>query len=220
MKKYTVYIIRHISTGTVLYVGKTNDFKRRAYEHLKLNTNSKDWLSVIGTGNVFIEAVAEFENKDDALKYEDELILKYNTIENGYNNNRSGLITYENHKKYNREYSKTDKFKEYHRKWQREYSKTDKCRKYQRDYHRKYEKTDKRIEYQKEYRNSEKYKEYRREYDRERSKTEKRKEYQKKYQKNYQIDYYKAKKLGIKIDDYRKFEQNKKQPIQLTINFS
>lgn len=222
MKKYTVYLIRHISTGMVLYVGKTDNLKRRAYEHLTLNSNSKKWLSVIGTGNVLIEEVAKFDNEVDALKYEDELILKYGTIENGYNGQRSGLIT-ENPEEYNKkyqkkyreidehkehmreykrkwqkEYSKTDKFKEYQRKWHREYSKTDKCREYQRDYHKKYEKTDKRIEYQKEYRNSEKYKEHRREYDRDR---------------------YQAKKMGITIDNYRKFKQNKKQPIQLTINF-
>ena len=198
MKKYTVYIIRHISTWTVLYVGKTNDFKRRAYEHLKLRTKTKKWLSSIGTGNVLIEAVAEFENKDDALKYEDELILKYNTITNGYNNNRSGLIASENPKGYNinyqREYRQIEEHKEYQRKYQKKYHKTDEYRAYVREYHR----TDKYINYQKEYRNTDEHKEY---------------------QKNYQIDYRQAKKIGITIDEYRKFKQNKKQPIQLTINF-
>ena len=92
MKKYTVYIIRHISTGTVLYVGKTDNLKRRAYEHLKLNSNAKDWISVIGTSNVLIEPVAEFNNEVDALNYEDDLILKYDTITNGYNKHRSGIV--------------------------------------------------------------------------------------------------------------------------------
>ena len=182
MKKYTVYIIRHISTGTVLYVGKTDNLKRRAYEHLKLQSRTKDWLSVIGTANVIIEEVAKFDNEVDALKYEDELIQKYGTIENGYNKHRSGLIKSENPEKYNIEYS-------------RKYRQTNEHKEYQRNYQKYYYKTDK-------------YKEYKRRWNR---------------------DYYKAKKLGLTIDEYRKLkekdqgatlEQNKKQPIQLTINFS
>ena len=146
--KYTVYLIRHISTGTVLYVGSTRNFKRRTYQHLSLKSNSKKWLSVIGTGNVLIEAVAEFDNKVDALKYEDELILKYNTITNGYNKCRSGLIFEENpeeyQRKYQKEYQGTDKFKE----CQRKYWKTDKYREYQRKYQKKYQGTDGFKEYQ------------------------------------------------------------------------
>ena len=188
--KYTVYIIRHIGTGAVLYVGKTRNFKRRAYEHLSLKSNSKYWLSSIGTNNVLIESVAEFDNETDALKYEDELILKYSTIANGYNKQRSGLIESENPEEYKRD-------------WNREYyQKNNKCRE--------------RI---KKYQRTEKYKEIRREY----SKTNKYKEYQRKWNR----DYRQAKKLGITVAEYRKlkkdqdttFEQNKKQPIQLTINF-
>ena len=136
--KYTVYLIRHISTGTVLYVGKTNNFKRRKYQHLSLKSNSKKWLSVIGTGNVLIEAVAEFNNKVDALKYEDELILKYDTITNGYNNNRSGLIFAENKEEYKREYEKTDKRKKYQLKYQLKYRQTEKRKEYQQEYQRYY----------------------------------------------------------------------------------
>ena len=167
--KYIVYIIRHISTGQVLYIGKTNNFKRRVYQHLSLKSNSKEWLSVLGTGNVLIEPVAEFDNKVEALKYEDELIIKYNTITNGYNKLRSGLIKVENPKEYQKKYHSTDKFKKYQKKYQIEYHITDKFKEYQRKWHR---------------------------------------------------DYYKAKKMGISVDEYRKFKQNKKQPIQLTINFS
>ena len=124
--KYTVYVIKHIGTGTVLYVGKTKNFKMRVYQHLSLKSSTKKWLAEIGTNNVLIEPVAEFSNETDALKYEDELILKYNTIENGYNKQRSGLIFLENPEEYQRnwqkEYHSTDKFKEYNRK----YTKTDK----------------------------------------------------------------------------------------------
>ena len=147
--KYTVYIIKHIGTGTVLYVGSTRNFKRRTYQHLSLKSNSKYWLSSIGTNNVTIEAVAEFDNKVDALKYEDELILKYDTINNGYNNRRSGLIFEENPEEYQRKYcreyyQKNDKYRE----CVREYHKTDKYRGYQREYQKKYQGTDGFKEYQ------------------------------------------------------------------------
>ena len=208
--KYTVYIIRHISTGTVLYVGKTRNFKKRAYEHLSLNAHSKKWLSVIGTGNVLIEEVAKFDNETDALKYEDELILKYGTIINGYNERRSGLIESENQEEYQKEYQKKyrntyehkEYQKEYHKEYQKEYRQKYEYKEYQRKWHRKYHKTDKYINYQKEYRQTDEY-------------------------KKYQRDYKKAKKIGISVAEYRKLkkdqdatlEQNKKQQIQLTINF-
>ena len=148
--KYTVYVIRHISTGMVLYVGKTRNFKKRAYQHLSLNAHSKKWLSVIGTGNVLIEEVAKFYNETDALKYEDELILKYGTIANGYNEQRSGLIT-ENIYEYYKKYMQIDEHREHHkesqRKYDRERMKTDKrieyMRNYQRDYQRYYKKAKK-----------------------------------------------------------------------------
>ena len=188
--KYIVYIIRHISTGQVLYVGKTKNFKTRVYQHLSLKSNAKYWLAEIGTNNVLIEPVAEFSNETDALKYEDELILKYNTIENGYNKQRSGLIFLENPEKYQKEYHSTDEFKEY----QRKYSKTDKYRGYQREYQKKYQGTDEFKE----------------------------------YQRKWHREYYQANKLGISVAEYKKLKkdqdstlkQNKKQAIQLNINFS
>ena len=194
--KYTVYLIRHISTGQVLYVGKTNNFKHRAYEHLSLKTNSKDWLSSIGTNNVLIEEVAKFSNETDALKYEDELIIKYNTIENGYNEKRSGLIT-ENKDEYYRERRKKDEYKEYQKKYQKKWFQTQ--RKGNKEWNEKHNIHQKKyLQRLKEKGEINAYKEY---------------------QKKYQIDYRQAKKMGITIDNYRKFEQNKKQPIQLTINF-
>ena len=200
--KYTVYVIKHIGTGTVLYVGMTKNFKMRVYQHLSLKSNSKYWLAEIGTNNVLIEPVDEFNNKVDALKYEDELILKYNTITNGYNKCRSGLIFEENPEKYQRDYRKeyqgTDEFKEYQRKWQKEYHNTDKFK-----------------EYKRKYTNTDKYRGYQRKYQKKYQGTDGFKE----YQRNWHRDYYHAKKMGISVDEYRKFKQNKNQPIQLTINF-
>lgn len=181
MKKYTVYLIRHISTGQVLYVGKTDNFKHRAYEHLSLKTNTKEWLSVIGTSNVLIEPVEEFNKETDALKYENELMLKYDTINNGYNKNRNCLIKEENIDEYNK------KWFQIRRKGKKEWNK-------KHNIHQK-----RYLQRLKEKGEIDAYKEY---------------------QKKYQIDYRQAKKMGITIDEYRKFKQNKKQPIQLTINFS
>lgn len=188
--KYTVYLIKHIGTGKVLYVGKTKNFKMRVYQHLSLKSNAKYWLAEIGTNNVLIEPVSEFSNETDALKVEDELILKYDTITNGYNKNRSGLIASENIGEYQKKYHSTDKFKESQRKYCREYyQKNDKFREHKRKY---------QIEYQKKHQGTDKFKEY---------------------QRNWHKDYYQAKKLGISVDEYRKFKQNKNQTIQLTINF-
>ena len=189
---YTVYIIRHICTGQVLYVGKTKDFKRRAYEHLKLRTETKEWISVIGSGNIFIEAVAKFNNETDALKYEDALILKYDTITNGYNKHRSGLIEAENPKEYSlkwhREYyQKNDKYKEWHREYERKYRQTEKYKEYKRNYRIEYQRTDKYKEYLMNYRKTDEYKERIRAYKR---------------------DYYRAKKLGISVSEYRKLKNN------------
>lgn len=132
--RYTVYTITTIDEDKVVYVGKTNDFQRRKREHLCLNSNAKDWIAVIGTDNVLIEPVTEFDTEEDALKCEDALILKYDTINRGYNKYRSGLIKAEDHKEYDRERKKTDKYRE----WQRGYYNTDKWREYHRDrYHAK-----------------------------------------------------------------------------------
>ena len=64
-------------------------------------------------------------NKDLKNK-ENELILYYNTILNGFNRYRSGIINANNYTEYQREY---------HRK----YSKIDKRKEYQRQYHKEYQ---------------------------------------------------------------------------------
>lgn len=91
-----IYLIK--KEDKVLYVGKTNDFERRKKEHTSLCTNTSDWLGEIGINNVTFEIIKSFPDgdTDNALKCEDEMILKYDTIENGYNINRSGLIRRDN----------------------------------------------------------------------------------------------------------------------------
>lgn len=90
MIKYKVYLIRRKSDDKVLYVGCTHQFKRRRKEHFKLNSNTADWLREIGVDNVYMECIESFRDRNEALKYEDYMIQFYNTIEDGYNVNRSG----------------------------------------------------------------------------------------------------------------------------------
>ena len=122
---------------------------------MSLKSNSKEWLSSIGTSNVLIEEVAKFDNEVDALKYEDKLIIKYGTIENGYNKNRSGLIRIENTEEYNREWFQTHRKgnKEWNKKHNvhqkrylqrlKENNKIDKIKAYHKEYMRYYNKAKK-----------------------------------------------------------------------------
>lgn len=143
---YTVYTITTINEDKVVYVGKTKNFDLRAYQHYKLNSHAKEWIAAIGTDSVSIDAVAEFDTEEDALKCEDALILKYDTITNGYNKRRSGLIEAEDPQKYHsiqqQKYQKTEKGKEYHnnynKEWQRKHRKTEEYREKQRLYRRDY----------------------------------------------------------------------------------
>lgn len=103
--KYTVYIIKDLLEGLVVYVGKTSNFNRRKQQHLGLySNNTKDWISAIGTNNVQIMPVECFDSEEEALRREDELIIQYDTINNGYNRQRSGLIETGREKEYWQEY--------------------------------------------------------------------------------------------------------------------
>lgn len=178
--RYTIYTIRTIDEGKIVYVGKTKNFERRKKEHLGLySLNTKEWLAEIGIDNVFIEPVTEFGTEEDALKCEDELILKYDTITNGYNKQRSGLIATEDHE-------------EYHRDYYREY----------------YQKNDKYREWIKEYQQTEKYKESRREYEKTDKVKERRRKYeQTDKRKEYHRDYRAAKKMGVSVAEYREIKK-------------
>ena len=87
---YKVYLIRQKIDDKVLYVGCTHAIARRRKEHFSLTSNTAYWLSKIGVENVYLEQIERFNNREDALRYEDEMILKYNTIKEGFNKNRSG----------------------------------------------------------------------------------------------------------------------------------
>lgn len=118
-KIWTVYTIS--LQGNVMYVGKTYRFVNRKWSHLnKRGTNYSAIPVDIDLLLVTFDQVKEFNNEVEALKYEDELILKYDTLApNGWNKLRSGLIKTGNLKEYQRISSQRfrelnpDKIKEY-----------------------------------------------------------------------------------------------------------
>lgn len=91
MKKHYVYTITYFDR--IVYVGKTCNMVKRKSLHKTDRGTFRSAIPVDADLNkVEFNVVAEFDNKEEALKYEDELILQYGTIENGWNKNRSGLV--------------------------------------------------------------------------------------------------------------------------------
>lgn len=169
-----IYYIKDLRTDKIIYVGQTTDFKERKYQHF---CNKKQPIDVFmfenGRENFLME---KFDidctniTYEEIKKKEDELILQYDTINNGLNKNRSGFVSED--KEYQRKYQREIR-KEYHKEYQREYSKTEK--------YKEYLQTEKHKQYLKEYYKTEKYKEYYKEY----YKSEKYKEKKKQYRKEY-----------------------------------
>lgn len=105
-----------------MYVGKTNNISNRKYQHLKRNGTGYSAVPIdVDIQYVDFVVDREFENNVDAVKYENELILKYDTINNGWNKNRSGYIC-EDMKTYYKERNQKPERKE----WVRKYVKSDK----------------------------------------------------------------------------------------------
>ena len=170
-----IYYIKDLRTDKIIYIGQTKDFKERKRNHFSHKEKPIDkYMYEEGRDNFLMEIFNNVDctnmTKDEILNKEDELILYYETINNGLNKLRSGLITKEDgYEKYKR----TKYYKEH--------------REHVNEYRREYQKSEKQKEYRREYQKSEKYKEYRREY----QKSEKYKEYCKKY---YSTEEYKERK--------------------------
>lgn len=147
-KKYVIYTIS--LQGKVMYVGKTGQFKKRKYDHMNFFSGKipKD----IDLSLVSINVIDEFDEEDDAYKAEGKYILQYDTINNGWNKYRSGLIERGREKDYFKERHKEnaetfnerskkwyDENKEHHKKTNYEYRQNhlEEQRKYQREWKRK-----------------------------------------------------------------------------------
>ena len=130
-----LYYIKDLRTDKIIYIGKTIDFEHRKLCHFSDKRTPIDKY-MFNEGrqnfkmNIFISIFCSNMSNKDLKNKENELILYYNTISNGFNRYRSGVINANNYTEYQREYQR-----EYHRK----YSKLDKIKEYQREYHRKYQ---------------------------------------------------------------------------------
>ena len=99
MEKWYIYTITF--QGKVMYVGVTNDFKRRREQHLYTNTLTsipKD----IDRCLTSVDLIGEVYDRKTAYQIEDYYIHRYKTIENGWNKVRSGLVSKDPH--YNDKY--------------------------------------------------------------------------------------------------------------------
>lgn len=145
-----LYYIKDLRSDKIIYIGQTINFKYRKYYHFGHKKQPVDeYMYNEGRDNFLMEMFnIDCLNMTDEeiLKKEDELILKYNTIDEGFNIRRSGLIMFtenynrnrqreyfkneENHKrknKKNKEYLK--QYRETHREQINEYTRQCRLRK-------------------------------------------------------------------------------------------
>lgn len=161
-----LYYIKDLRTDTIIYIGQTKDFKQRKNEHFG-HTRKPVQKYIFNEGRENF-SMLPFEDIDctnmsdeEMLYKEDELILYYDTINNGLNRHRSGLISKEDgYEKYkNSKYYK--EHREHIKEYSREYSKEH--REHRNEYQREYQKSEKYKEYCKKYYSTEEYKERKRE---------------------------------------------------------
>lgn len=141
-----IYYIKDLRTDKIIYIGQTKNFKQRQYDHFgsKDNQPIDSYMYNEGREN-FTMGMFDIDctnmTFDERKAEEDKLILHYDTINNGFNKQRSGLISKDkneymreylkNHNyKHQREYNKSEKWKELHREYMREYYKSEKYKEY------------------------------------------------------------------------------------------
>lgn len=84
-----IYKITNKKNGKV-YIGQSNDIKRRLSEHKQKRTLTiDDYINVLGIENFDFEIVEEC-SQEELDKKEIEYIKKYDSIKNGYNIQKGG----------------------------------------------------------------------------------------------------------------------------------
>lgn len=119
-----IYYIKDNRTDKIIYIGQTIDFKQRKHAHNYDKRRAVDnYMINEGKENFTIEPfdidVSEY-SEDEMRNKENELILFYNTIEDGLNCYKSG--NYKNNKReyHNetmKEYRNTERYKEWRKKY-------------------------------------------------------------------------------------------------------
>ena len=130
-KKYVVYTIT--LQGKVMYVGKCSNFTSRKWYHTNYRGTHYSAIPVeVDLSLLSFDKISEFTDELEALEEEDRLIVEYDTINSGWNKQRSGLIRSSNKKEYMRikqqEFRKKDRisYNAYRLKKYYEYKKTKK----------------------------------------------------------------------------------------------
>ena len=124
----TIYYIKDKRIDKIIYIGQTKDFKNRKAVHFSLTKQPVDlYMYEQGRDNFEVSVLEDFSDditKEEMQNKEQYYIDLYDTINTGFNKNRSGNISFDI-KEYNRvylkDYHKSEKYKEYIREYNREY---------------------------------------------------------------------------------------------------
>lgn len=147
-----LYYIKDNRIDKVIYIGQTKNFENRKKKHFAQKDRSID-LYMFNEGrenfsmNIFSDIDCTNMSIEEILKKEDELIVYYDTINSGFNKQRSGGKWYGENRKdtvknyYNNSYSKKyyDETREYQIERRKLYYKEnhEKQLAYRREYYRK-----------------------------------------------------------------------------------
>ena len=137
-----VYKITNTVTGD-FYIGSSKDVKERWRGHKKpsvwkKNPNKQLYIDMQKYGiDKFVFEIIEKVEEGSLKETEQRFIEALKPIYNNYN--AKGWNT-ERYKESQKEYQKSDKYKESHRKASNKYQKSDKGKKYQKEYQKKYNK--------------------------------------------------------------------------------
>lgn len=136
--KYVVYSVT--VDDTIKYIGYTEHFRERKNCHLSCNSNIASQIADASTQTITISKMGEFYDREDALRYEQTLIERYDTINSGWNTYKSGHLSKDLNKYYRDYYSDNEeRMREYNRNYMQEYRKKnrDKIREINKRYQQK-----------------------------------------------------------------------------------
>ena len=144
-----IYKITNTVTGD-FYIGSSKDIKRRLASHKCQSTwneqpNNPMYLDMRKYGlDKFSFQILEIVEEGQLKEIEQQFI---ETLKPTYNQVNAKGWDIERKKKAQKEYQKTDKYKQYHKEYDKEYKKSDKYKEYMKEY----QKSDKCKQYHKEY---------------------------------------------------------------------
>ena len=135
-----IYYIKDLRTDKIIYIGQTINYKKRKADHFcSIKQPIDKYMFEEGKENFIME---KFDidctnmTEEERKQREDELILQYDTINNGFNMIRSGLIS-KNLIQYNKEYRQDPDYKRRHKQNQKDLYQTYKGKNYYKEYYKK-----------------------------------------------------------------------------------